>query len=178
MLESNRSVIIMYCSGTMKGRLTYPRRQNMEIKKERAYKPGSVHGNSRVAAIPLHPASPSDVERPTRGFASLSRSGMGHPPLFGLAHDEVCHAVSVAGHAVGSYPAFSPLPSLAVCFLWHFLYAPGLGQRVEAKCLKPQSRSPARPGRYPASRPHEPGLSSARLLTAPRQRGSLPILKP
>jgi len=92
-----------------------------KIKKERAYKPGSVRGKSRVAAIPLHRASPLDVERPTRGFAALSRDRMGHPPLFGLAHDEVCHAMSVAGHAVGSYPTFSPLPLLAVYFLWHSL---------------------------------------------------------
>ena len=51
---------------------------------------------------------------------------MSNPPLFSLAHDEVCHAVPVAGYAVGSYPAFSPLPSLAVCFLWHYLYAQGI----------------------------------------------------
>ena len=34
--------------------------------------------------------------------------------------------MSVAGHAVGSYPAFSPLPSLAVYFLWHSLSGRGL----------------------------------------------------
>jgi len=31
-------------------------------------------------------------------------------PLFGLAPGRVCRAVAVAGDAVGSYPAVSPLP--------------------------------------------------------------------
>src|SRR5262249_27141865 len=45
--------------------------------------------------------------------------------LCGLAPDGVCHAAPVTGRAVGSYPAFSPLPrdgfrrGEAVCFLWH-----------------------------------------------------------
>jgi len=32
-------------------------------------------------------------------------------PLFGLAPDWVCHASTVASEAVGSYPAFAPLPA-------------------------------------------------------------------
>ena len=45
--------------------------------------------------------------------------------LCGLAPGGVCRAASVTGRAVGSYPAFSPLPHVglrqdgAVCFLWH-----------------------------------------------------------
>ena len=43
--------------------------------------------------------------------------------LFGLASDRVYNAVYVTANAVGSYPAFSPLPVFAyeaVCFLLHF----------------------------------------------------------
>ena len=40
--------------------------------------------------------------------------------LFGLAPGGVCSAPDVTIRAVGSYPAFSPLPLLAVCFLLHF----------------------------------------------------------
>jgi len=58
---------------------------------------------------------------------------MSNPPLFSLAHDEVCHAVSVAGYAVGSYPAFSPLPLLAVYSLWHFLYENSLDTKSGLK---------------------------------------------
>jgi len=90
-----------------------PSRQEIKLhkRKERTYKPGSVRRLPCAAAIPLRQASPLGVERPTRGFVPLARNGMGHPPLFGLAHDEVCHAAPVAGCAVGSYPAFSPLPT-------------------------------------------------------------------
>jgi hypothetical protein len=34
-------------------------------------------------------------------------------PLLGLARSEACHAAGVAAGAVGSYPAFSPLPKAA-----------------------------------------------------------------
>ena len=37
------------------------------------------------------------------------------PSLFGFAPGVVCHAVSVAGHAVRSYRTFSPLPAGAAC---------------------------------------------------------------
>ena len=33
-------------------------------------------------------------------------------PLLDFAPDEACHAVPVAGYAVGSYPAVSPLPGV------------------------------------------------------------------
>lgn len=39
--------------------------------------------------------------------------------LFYLAPNWVYQAADVAINAVGSYPAFSPLPLRAVCFLWH-----------------------------------------------------------
>ena len=37
------------------------------------------------------------------------------PSLFGFAPGVVCHAVSVAGHAVRSYRTFSPLPADVAC---------------------------------------------------------------
>jgi len=68
--------------------------------------------------------------------------------------------------AVGSYPAFSPLPDLrpAVCFLWHFLsgkLSPG-----RPACIQIDLR---RPG-YAAPRSVESGLSSTNrgLATPPR----------
>src|SRR5689334_18672081 len=61
------------------------------------------------------------LERPTRGsrFPALSVRA-GPRRLFGLAPTGGCRATPVAGCAVGSYPAVSPLPALrqAVCFLW------------------------------------------------------------
>ena len=47
-------------------------------------------------------------------------------PRSGLAPGGVCRAASLSGHAVGSYPTVSPLPSSlrcqAVCFLLHCPY--------------------------------------------------------
>jgi hypothetical protein len=44
------------------------------------------------------------------------------PPLFDLAPGGVCHAATVTGSAVGSYPTLSTWPdrSPVDCFLWHF----------------------------------------------------------
>jgi hypothetical protein len=59
------------------------------------------------------------LQQSTRGVPAswaLSRR------LFDLAPVGVCRAAHVAVSAVGSYPAFSPLPAdcpQAVCFLWH-----------------------------------------------------------
>jgi len=64
--------------------------------------------------------------------------------MLDFAPDEACLSITVAGNEVGSYPAFSPLPFQAVCFL--------------RRCLSPVSR---KPGNYPASCPAEPGLSSS-----------------
>ena len=61
--------------------------------------------------------------------------------LFGLASDGVYTAISVTGDAVSSYLAFSPLPLRAVIFCCTFLGVTSTG-------------------RYPASCPVKPGLSS------------------
>ncbi len=51
------------------------------------------------------------LARPTRTAGwKLPRRLPSAPLLFGLAPGGVCHAASVAGRAVGSYPTFSPLP--------------------------------------------------------------------
>ena len=65
------------------------------------------------------------LKQPTRATTRKHRCRLpGVSPLFGLAPGGVCHAASVAGRAVSSYPTVSPLPSWrtrqAVCFLWHF----------------------------------------------------------
>jgi hypothetical protein len=73
-------------------------------------------------------------------------------PLFGLAPDEVYRAVNVAIDAVSSYLAISPLPAQA--------------QAVSFCCT---FCGVAPPGRYPASRPVELGLSS-RLMRMIRSR--------
>ena len=62
-------------------------------------------------------------------------------PKFDLAPKEVYNAISVTESAVCSYHAFSPLPTMAVCFLLHF---PSLSAS----------------GCYPAFPREEPGLSS------------------
>jgi len=41
---------------------------------------------------------------------SVKTAGMSVPLLFGLARNKVCRALLIAEQAVGSYPAFSPLP--------------------------------------------------------------------
>ena len=60
------------------------------------------------ATIPLGPPLPT-------ASSSLPGSDASHAnaPLFGLAPNEVCRAVSVTRNAVGSYPTISPLPVLA-----------------------------------------------------------------
>src|SRR5450759_1934145 len=62
------------------------------------------------------------LEQPTRTASLTSPCGVfafanepALPSLFGLAPGVVCHAVSVAGHAVRSYRTFSPLPAVAAC---------------------------------------------------------------
>jgi hypothetical protein len=65
-------------------------------------------------------------------------------PLFGLAPDGVFHASWLAPGAVGSYPAFSPLPAFAgpaVCFLWHF---PSAGLSAQPPVYIPARREVTR----------------------------------
>ena len=67
------------------------------------------------AIIPLGRLSPdasSDLPGNGAGRALVS--------LFGLAPGGVCPATAITNSAVRSYRTFSPLPSRAVCFLWHF----------------------------------------------------------
>ena len=97
-------------------------------------------------------------QRPIPG-ARLPKQAWNEPfqgALFGLAPGEVFHAPSLTRRAVGSYPAFSPLPrplrAVAVCSLWHCL---------SRRTLTRRSRVYPRPCRgYAAPRPVEFGLSS------------------
>ena len=57
--------------------------------------------------------------QPTRRL-SASRTLLSRTFLFGLASNGVYLASSVAKAAVRSYRTISPLPFLAVSFLWHF----------------------------------------------------------
>jgi hypothetical protein len=97
------------------------------------------------AVIPLGRASP-------RASCGLPRSSGGQPsnaPLRGLAPDGVCRAALVTERAVGSYSTFSPLPRC--------MHRGGLlfcGTFLEVTLT----------GRYPASCPVEPGLSSRRKI--------------
>jgi len=85
--------------------------------------------------------------------------------LFGLAPGGVCNAPDVAIRAVGSYPAFSPLPPLithqitAESFTWlHFQNERFSGGGIFSVALSLTGK-PAT-GCYPAPCPAEPGLSS------------------
>ncbi len=81
-----------------------------------------------------------DLPSPT-GSSNLPKLRTSSPVLFGLASDGVYTAAQVTLSSVVSYTAFSPLPSRAVLFCCTFL-------RVTST------------GRYPASCPVKPGLSS------------------
>jgi hypothetical protein len=97
----------------------------------------------RAPQIPLGRALP-------RASCGLPRSSGGQPsnaPLHGLAPDGVCRAADVAARAVGSYSAVSPLPE-ATNRLGRFRVFCGTFLEVSLT------------GRYPASCPVEPGLSS------------------
>ena len=81
------------------------------------------------AAIPLGPPL-------LTASSSLPGSDASHAitPLFGLAPDEVCHAVRVTTSAVGSYSTISPLPA-------HKRVA-GLGGIFLLHCLSPHGARP------------------------------------
>jgi len=66
--------------------------------------------------------SAARTRNPSTRRSEPTWSGPLRGPLFGLAPDGVFRAPSITLGAVGSYPAFSPLPldaREAVCFLWH-----------------------------------------------------------
>ena len=62
----------------------------------------------------------------------------------GLAPRQVFRAPSLTRRAVGSYPAFSPLPPAlrpaAVCFLWHCLSRPAFADRARGHAGLPADR--------------------------------------
>ena len=112
------------------------------------HKPSSVSRLGRRAG-----SSVWDPDRsgPRAAYPGLDRDGPSQSPLFGLAPDGVCHATPVASGPVCSYHTLSPLP-VPRC----------RGHRRSALCCT--FRHLAVPGRYPASRPVELGLSSARRI--------------
>jgi len=83
---------------------------------------GKLRVDGKPSSVPTKTALPSKVlvggnhlswlavasklQRPTRQLAE-----QGHSWLLGLAPDGVYRASTVASAAVGSYPAFSPLPT-------------------------------------------------------------------
>ena len=77
--------------------------------------------------------------------------------LFGLASDGVYTAFSVTRQAVVSYTAFSPLPLRAVIFCCTFLGVTSTG-------------------RYPASCPMKPGLSSPAVFRHLQPRSSVLLI--
>jgi len=125
-----------------------------------------VHTQAKERIICLSSQYPGPVP------ACGTWSGQLRGPLFGLAPDGVFRTSALALGAVGSYPAFSPLPSgpellqrqKAVYFLWHYPSGPEL--------LRGTSRVYPRPNRgYAASRPLVFGLSSS---TPPKRNESDP----
>ncbi len=125
-----------------------------------ACKPGSV---IRLATRDGHSSGPplaGRFSRPTRTARTgdgPTGANSGAPPLFGLAPGGACHAVPIAGSAVGSYPTLSPLPTAE---------AEG-GLLSVALSLRSPSAGVAR--RHITV---EPGLSST-LRKAPRPPGRL-----
>jgi len=82
---------------------------------------GGDHLSRPGVTVGLKRPTRDSIDEPGRFVPAVGRIG----PLFGLAGGGVCPAGPVAGTAVSSYLAFSPLPILhkeapAVFFLWHF----------------------------------------------------------
>ena len=117
------------------------------------HKPGSVYVVQslapHLAIIPLEFSLP-------RTSSSLPRDTDGQPlsvPIRGLAPNGVYQAASVTEGAVGSYPTVSPFPFQVLLVGWSIL----CGTFLEVTFT----------GRYPASCPTEPGLSSKSLIWRP-----------
>lgn len=96
----------------------------------------------RSVLIPLELALPSALKQPTQGLGRATLDA----PLRGLAPNGVYRATTVTGRAVGSYPTISPLLDLNLVGRFDFC-----GTFLEVFLT----------GRYPASCPAEPGLSSS-----------------
>jgi len=122
---------------------------------------GLQRGHLSGAALRQHPLLAQS--------ATITRS---YPPPFGdlrpggpfllfcLAPHGVCHASFIAVGAVGSYPAVSPLPSIArgfggrfvFCDTFHCAGLPRSLQRLRAACCLTVSGLSSRP-RIPQARP-------------------------
>ncbi len=125
-----------------------------------ACKPGSVVRLSTRDGHSSGPPLAGRFSRPTRTARTgdgPAGANSGAPPLFGLAPGGACHAVPIAGSAVGSYPTLSPLPPANT----------GGGLLSVALSLRSPSAGVAR--RHIAV---EPGLSSTP-RRAPRPSGRL-----
>ena len=120
---------------------------------------GGLHFRATISRV-LYPLRGDDhlsgrivtdrLKQPTRipTVAGRSRFAYANGILLGLAPDEVYRAVPVTRNAVSSYLAISPLPRRAETRTGRFAFCCTFC-RVSA------------PGRYPASCPAVPGLSSS-----------------
>jgi hypothetical protein len=125
---------------------------------------------SRAAVIHLHRPSPAGVKATYPRFGpALRRGRMSCPSLFGLAHDEVCLPRPLPDTWWALTPPFHPY------HFWRYVFCGTLCPRRALTSLS----VPTCPGCCPASRPIEPGLSSAwsgvLCRIAPRRRR--PLLK-
>jgi hypothetical protein len=116
------------------------------------------------------------LEQPTRTASLTSlprryrfREQPASPSLFGLAPGGVCHAVSVAGHAVRSYRTFSPL--LAPPFIPLPQAGEGEGGGSGSFSVALSLGSPP-PGVIRHRMSMEPGLSSSAAFRRLRERPS------
>ena len=115
---------------------------------KRACKPDPVPRGSRGGGHLSSPPVAGRIVRPTRGRGRAPLPLEADVPLFGLAPGGVCqHPVSPPG-LVRSYRTLSPLP------------APDRDRGRRRSALCGTFRRLATPGRYPAPRPRESGLSS------------------
>jgi len=125
-------------------------------------KPNSVcapEGAERIICLSSQYPEPAALAR--------GRRGPRHSSLFGLAPDGVFRAPTIAGRAVGSYPAFSPLPS-SVAERRRFVFC-GTIRPQRLASLRPACIPGPTARSYAASRPVEFGLSSS---DPPRRAGS------
>ena len=149
-------------------------------RRKRAYKPGSVSGIRACAHLPgmaIHlgrrlPAASSDLpdDRPGRTAPGALRLAPALSAiLFGLAPDGVCPAVPVAGNAVSSYLAFSPLlsPSLRRDFSGMFSVALSVASPRLAVSQHPVLWCPD----FPPGRPARAGFPSGHPARFPIVRG-------
>src|SRR6476661_4484982 len=103
---------------------------------------------------------------PSSSLPVASWSGRTVPRhLFGLAPVGVYHAIRVTTNAVGSYPAFSPLPNVESCHTRRFVFC-GTGRRKLKSAVARVDLSCAQ--ELPGNLSMEPGLSSISKLNENR----------